>query len=71
VPSTITEYLNGGISLITHNAAGDFNLGATRLNKTLNVVFTSNQTQTFTFPSSPVVGQIINLRAGKTGGSIT
>lgn len=69
--SEISEYLSGGLSQITHNNAGDFNLGTTRLNKELNVIFAGSQVQTFTFPSSPQIGQIINLRSGKNGGSIT
>jgi len=68
---TIVEYLSGGLSNITHNAAGDFNLGTTRLNSVLDVIFTSNQVQTFTFPSAPEIGQTINIRCGKNGGSIT
>lgn len=67
----ITEYLSGGITQISHNQTGDFNLGTTRLNKTLNVIITGGNVQTFTFPSSPQLGQIINLRSTKTGGSIT
>jgi hypothetical protein len=46
-------------------------LSGRRLNKILHIWNNANFTQTLEFPSSPVVGQMIFLRSGKQGGSLT
>jgi hypothetical protein len=66
----LTEYINGGLSVLIHNQAGDFNLNM-RLNKVLNIVIAGNNIQTLTLPANPVIGQLMNIRCGKHGGTIT
>ena len=68
----IDEYLSGGISLVTHNQVGAYNLDIVgRLNKRVYIMVTGALVQTIAVPTAPLLGQVLVIRAGKTGGTIT
>jgi hypothetical protein len=69
--SNTIEYLQGGISVINIQDAGNFAFGSLRLNKIVNVWAFSNQAQTITLPPAPIIGQMMFIRCGKQGGSIS
>jgi hypothetical protein len=69
--SNTIEYLQGGISVVNMGSAGTFAFGTQRLNKIVNMWFTSTGSKTITLPISPIIGQMIFIRSGKTAGNLT
>jgi len=69
--TTITEYIGGGLSTYNSGVAIAVDLNDFILNKNLDMTFSGNDTQSIAFPTAPKEGQIINIRTGKHGGSIT